>query len=127
MFPTAAFNAQLARNKPRAVPTHEKVVDFFEANPEFELAKHKVVPFLKEAGADAGADPEVVQSVEKLQRVFQLAGDYRKTVGLLDAGFSAAADIVDAGRTHFVADATRVAGMDPKEAEDKHFFRSEQS
>jgi hypothetical protein len=116
-FPTAAFTAQLARRKPRAIPDHDKVVAFLEVHPELELREHKVVPFLKTAGIDpASVAPEVMRSVEKVQRVFQLTGDYRKTEGLLEAGYTSSADIVDAGRTRFVAEAKRAADMSAAEA-----------
>ncbi len=116
-FPTAAFSAQLARRKPRAIPHHDKLVEFLEAHPGLELREHKLIPFLKTAGVDpTSVAPEVMRGVEKLQRVFQLTGDYRKTEGLLEAGYSASADIVDAGRTRFVADAKRSAGMGAAEA-----------
>jgi peptidoglycan hydrolase-like protein with peptidoglycan-binding domain len=119
-FPTAAFSAQLARNRPGVVPRHGGVAAFLDAHPDFELGKHKVAPFLKEKETEEGTngvDPEVVRAVEQVQRVFQLAGDYRKTTGLLEAGYTASADIIDAGKSRFVADATRVAGMTTAEAE----------
>jgi hypothetical protein len=116
-FPTAAFTAQMARRKPRAIPDHDKVVAFLEAHPDLELRKHNVVPFLKTAGVDpASIAPETMRGVEKVQRVFQLTGDYRKTEGLLEAGFTSAADIVAAGRTRFVAEAKRAADMGAAEA-----------
>jgi hypothetical protein len=116
-FPTAAFSAQLARRKPQAVPNHEQVVAFFDAHPGFELGRHKLQPFLKEKGVDPGSiAPEVVADIEKLQRMFRLTGDYRKTEGLITAGFRSSADIVAAGKSRFVAEAKRGAAMDQAEA-----------
>lgn len=116
-FPTAAFSAQLARRKPKAVANHEKVAAFFEAHPDFELGQHKLQPFLKATGVEPKSiAPEVIADVEKLQRMFRLTGDYRKTEGLITAGYRASADIVAAGRSRFVAEAHRSAGMSTAEA-----------
>ncbi|WP_373498723.1 neuraminidase-like domain-containing protein [Desulfococcus sp.] len=116
-FPTAAFSAQLARRKPKAVANHEKVVAFFDAHPDFELGQHKLQPFLKSAGVDLKTvEPEVVADIEKVQRMFRLTGDYRKTEGLIAAGYRASADIVAAGKPRFVAEARRSAGMSTAEA-----------
>jgi peptidoglycan hydrolase-like protein with peptidoglycan-binding domain len=116
-FPTVAFTAQLARRKPRAVAHHEQIVEFLDTHADFELGTQRLAPFLRSAGVDpAAVAPEVRRGVEKLQRVFQLAGDYRKTEGLLEAGYGAAADVVDAGRSRFVADARGFAGMGRAEA-----------
>ncbi|WP_184252084.1 hypothetical protein [Paraburkholderia atlantica] len=116
-FPTAAFSAQLARRKPKAVAKHEKVVAFFDAHPDFELGQHKLQPYLKAAGYDLkSVAPEVVSDIEKLQRMFRLTGDYRKTEGLITSGYNASADIVAAGKSRFVADARRSTSMSAAEA-----------
>lgn len=116
-FPTAAFSAQLARRKPKTVTNPDKLVAFFEAHPDFELGQHKLQPFLRAAGVKPKSiAPEVIADVEKLQRVFRLTGDYRKTEGLIAAGYKASADIVAAGKTRFVAEARRSAGMSTAEA-----------
>jgi hypothetical protein len=116
-FPTAALSAQMARRKPKAVANHEKVVAFFDAHPDFELGQHKLQPFLKAAGVDLkSVAPEVVADIEKVQRMFRLTGDYRKTEGLIAAGYRSSADIVAAGKTRFVAEARRGAGMNTAEA-----------
>lgn len=116
-FPTAAFSAQLARRKPKAVANHKKVVAFFDAHPDFELGEHKLQPFLKTAGVDSkNIAPEVIADVEKLQRMFRLTGDYRKTEELITAGYRSSADIVAAGKSRFVAEARRSAGMSTTEA-----------
>lgn len=116
-FPTAALSAQLSRRKPKAVANHAKVVAFFDAHPDFELGRHKLQPFLKAAGVDLKTvAPEVVADIEKVQRMFRLTGDYRKTEGLLTTGYRASADIVAAGKSRFVAEARRSAGMSTIEA-----------
>jgi peptidoglycan hydrolase-like protein with peptidoglycan-binding domain len=116
-FPTVAFAAQLSRRKPPTIREAGKLAAFLETHPELELREHNLVPFLKKAGVDPkSVAPEIMEGVEMLQRVFQLTGDYRKTEGLLAAGYSAAADIVAAGRLQFVADAKGFAGMGAGEA-----------
>lgn len=116
-FPTTALSAQMARRKPKAVANHDKVVAFFDAHPDFELGQHKLQPFLKAAGVDLkSVAPEVVADIEKVQRMFRLTGDYRKTEGLISAGYRASADIVAAGKTRFVAEARRSTGMSTAEA-----------
>lgn len=118
-YPTAAFSAQLARRKPKAVANPEKVADFFEAHPDFELEQHKLQPFLKAAGVELkDVAPEVIADVEKLQRLFRLTGDYRKTEGLITAGYRSSADIVAAGKNRFVAEARRSTGMSTAKAEE---------
>ncbi|HEU5181573.1 MAG TPA: neuraminidase-like domain-containing protein [Candidatus Polarisedimenticolia bacterium] len=116
-FPTTAFSAQLARRKPKAVSSPEKVVAFFDAHPDFELSRHKLQPFLKSAGVESrNVGTEVIAEVEKLQRIFRLTGDYRKTEGLVTAGYKASADIVAAGKSRFVTEARRSAGMSAADA-----------
>jgi hypothetical protein len=116
-FPTVAFSAQLARRKPKAVANHEQVAAFFDAHPDFELEQHKLQPFLKSAGVELkDVAPEVIPNIEKLQRMFRLTGDYRKTEGLITAGYGASADIVAAGKSRFVAEARRSAGMSAADA-----------
>ena len=116
-FPTAAFSAQLARRKPKAVANPDRVAAFLDAHPDFELSQHKLQPFLKAAGVDPNGVPtEVVREVERLQRIFRLTGDYRKTEGLVAAGYGAAADVVAAGKSRFVAEARRTAGLSRSEA-----------
>ena len=116
-FPTAAFSAQLGRRKPAAIPAHEGVAAFLEAHPSFELQRDKLQPFLKSEGVDpATLAAGTVRDLERVQRVFRLTADYRKTEGLLGAGYGSAADIVAAGRSRFVAEARRSAGMGNAEA-----------
>lgn len=116
-YPTAAFTAQLARRKPKAVAGSSKVVAFLDAHPDFKLEEHKLQPFLRLAGvAPSSVAPQVVAEVEKLQRMFRLTGDYRKTEGLITAGFGSSADIVAAGKSRFVAEARKSAGMGIAEA-----------
>nr|WP_281722005.1 neuraminidase-like domain-containing protein [Nitrosomonas nitrosa] len=116
-FPTAAFSAQLARRKPKAVENHEKIVAFFDAHPDFELGQHKLQPFLRAKGVDLKSiAPEFTANVEKLQRMFRHTKDYRKTEGLITAGYRSSADIVAAGKTRFIAEAHRNAGMSTAEA-----------
>lgn len=117
-YPTAAFSAQLARRRSPAVPNHAELAAFLDRHPGFELRQHKLVPFLKQEGVDpATVPPAVLHGVERLQRVFQLAGNYARTEGLLAAGYGAAADIVAAGRSRFVEDARSHAGMGEAQAQ----------
>ena len=117
-FPTVAFSAQLARRKPTVVSNPERIASLLDEHPDFELGTHRIAPFLKKAGVDVSAiAPETLRGVETLQRLFQLTGDYPKTEGLARAGYTASADIVAAGRTQFVADAQRTAGLSRAEAD----------
>lgn len=116
-YPTTAFAAKLERRKPASVPKHAEVVKFFGTVPQFELRKHRIVPFLKQQGIDPKTvQPDVLASVEKLQRVFHIAGSYDKTEGLLQAGFGAAADIVAAGKSRFLAESKKHAALDETQA-----------
>ena len=117
-FPTAAFSAQLARRQPDEVPQAAAVAELLDAHPDFDLATHRLRPFLRAADDDPQAlDATVLDAAETLQRLFQLTGDYRKSEGLLKAGFRSSADIVAAGRGNFIEAASSQAGMEPSEAE----------
>ncbi|GGC05314.1 neuraminidase-like domain-containing protein [Pseudoduganella buxea] len=116
-YPTAAFAAQLGRRQPAAVPESEGIAALFDRHPDFDLRRHKLRPFLKAAG-DEQVPAAVLDGVERVQRVFQLAGDYRKTEALLAAGYDSAAAIVAAGRGQFVRDARRAAGLGAARAAD---------
>ena len=117
-FPTAAFSAQLARRHPDEVPQAAAVAELLDAHPDFDLATHRLRPFLRAADEDPQAlDATVLDAAETLQRLFQLTGDYRKSEGLLKAGFRSSADIVAAGRGNFIEAASSQAGMEPSEAE----------
>ncbi len=116
-FPAVAIAARLGRQKTSALPEHKKLAAFLDAHPNFDLRRHRLVPFLNKAGVDPAAmDPAVMLGAEKLQRMYQLTGDYAKTQALIEAGYSASADIVDAGRSQFVRDA-RKSGMREDEAD----------
>lgn len=117
-YPTAAFSAQLARRQPEEVPQAAAVAELLNAHPDFDLATHRLRPFLRAADEDPQAvDATVLEAAETLQRLFQLTGDYRKSEGLLKAGFRSSADIVAAGRSNFIEAASSQAGMEPSEAE----------
>src|SRR5450830_458972 len=115
-YPTAAFAAQLARRQPAAVPESAGIAALLDRHPDFDLRRHKLRPFLKAAG-DAQVPAEVLDGVERVQRVFQLTGDYRRTEALLAAGYDSAAAIVAAGRGQFVRDA-RAGGIGAARAAD---------
>jgi hypothetical protein len=117
-FPTAAFSAQLARRQPEEVPQAAAVAALLDAHPDFDLSTHRLRPFLRAADEDPQAlDATVLEAAETLQRLFQLTGSYRKSEGLLKAGFRSSADIVAAGRSNFIEAASSQAGMEPSEAE----------
>lgn len=117
-FPTAAFSAQLARRQPEEVPQATAVAALLDAHPDFDLSTHRLRPFLRAADEDPQAlDATVLDAAETLQRLFQLTGNYRKSEGLLKAGFRSSADIVAAGRSNFIEAASSQAGMEPSEAE----------
>jgi peptidoglycan hydrolase-like protein with peptidoglycan-binding domain len=116
-FPTAAFSAHLGRRKPSKVKNATKIASLLDEHPNFDLGKHRLLPFLKDAGVDVKTmAPDTVRGLEKLQRIFHLTGDYRQTEALVEAGYTAAADVVAAGRTQFVAEARR-AGLSGAEAD----------
>ncbi|MFM7550878.1 MAG: hypothetical protein ACKO8I_18855, partial [Cyanobacteriota bacterium] len=85
-YPTAAFSAQLARRQPEEVPQAAAVAELLNAHPDFDLATHRLRPFLRAADEDPHAvDATVLEAAETLQRLFQLTGDYRKSEVLLKA------------------------------------------
>jgi hypothetical protein len=117
-FPTAAFSAQLARRQPPELPQAAAVAELLDAHPDLDLSSHRLRPFLLAADVDPQTvDADVLDAAETLQRLFQLTGSYRKSEGLLKAGFRSSADIVAAGRGNFIAAAGSHAAMEPSEAE----------
>jgi hypothetical protein len=117
-FPTAAFAAQLARRQPPELPQAAAVAELLDAHPDLDLSSHRLRPFLRAADVDPQTvEADVLEAAETLQRLFQLTGNYRKSEGLLKAGFRSSADIVAAGRGNFIEAAGSHAAMDPSEAE----------
>ena len=117
-FPTAAFSAQLARRQPQELPQAAAVAALFNAHPNFDLSTQRLRPFLRAADVDPQTvDADVLEAAETLQRLFQLTDDYRKSEGLLKAGFRSSADIVAAGRGNFIEAAGNQAALEPREAE----------
>ena len=117
-FPTAAFSAQLARRQPPELPQAAAVAELLNAYPAFDMSSQRLRPFLRQAQVDpSSVDAEVVDAAETLQRLFQLTGNYRKSEGLLKAGFRSSADIVAAGRGNFIEAAGSYAAMESSEAD----------
>lgn len=117
-FPTAAFSAQLARRQPPELPQAAAVAELLDAHPDLDLSSHRLRPFLRAADVDPQTvEADVLEAAETLQRLFQLTGNYRKSEGLLKAGFRSAADIMAAGRGNFIEAAGSHAAMEPSEAE----------
>lgn len=98
-FPTPVLATRLAGRlgKRKDFPT-ESVLGFLNANPEFDLRKRHVEPFLIDSGSQ---DDQLREGLLRLQRVHTLAGDARETTVLLEAGFGSATQVVQDGMPAF--------------------------
>lgn len=97
-FPTAAFGAQLERDKSALASQRDALLGLLSEHPDFDLAAGNVDLLLKKSPAHAKAK----QALKATQRVFKVAPTFRQSRALLDAGVRSAADIYALGQTRFV-------------------------
>ena len=113
-FPTQMLSKQLERrlSESERFPTG-KVVEFLNANPDFDVRTQHVEPYLHET--DNRNDP-LREGLLQLQRVHALTENAHETGVLLDAGFGSAAQIINMGMPIF---ALKVADrLSPERAEE---------
>ena len=104
-FPTAVIAHKLENDE---LPHWEDLLQFFAANPDFELASMPVQRYLNKNPQTALAgisDREgVTQQLQSMERVFKLTPDYAEMRVLLQDGVDSAHRIVGIGKENFVAD-----------------------
>ena len=115
-FPTAAFAAQLAREKSPALKHHKEINAFLSRHEDFDFLRHNFSTFLKDKQLTEKQDPAVKEELKSVQRVFRLVPHYGKTMGLRKLGIHSSSAIAAAGETRFVREIAPKAGMTAKEA-----------
>jgi len=119
-YPTAAFGAQLGRDKKNAHPQRQALAAFIDRNPEFDLAATPVERYFKEKPALLAKQPDpqaFKEHVKAVQRVFKLAPKYSQAQSLLDDGIRSAAQVLQLGPTQFVQKYTARGVFTKKQAQ----------
>ena len=99
-FPTQILGKQLQKKlgESESFPTG-KVVDFLKANPDFDLRKRHVEPYLNELD---NRDDSLREGLLRLGRIHALTANARETMALHDAGFGSSTHIVSEGKPAFM-------------------------
>ena len=99
-FPTQMLGKQLQKKlgESESFPTG-KVVDFLKANPDFDLRKRHVEPYLNELD---NRDDSLREGLLRLGRIHALTANARETMALHDAGFGSSTHIVSEGKPAFM-------------------------
>lgn len=113
-FPTAAFAAQLEREKKPVLKNQDKIVAFLNRNEDFDLAKNNIALFLKASGEDKAIGEEL----KSVQRVFKLVPHYGKALALRNQKIDSSYKIAAVGQKRFVKEVAPKAGLSEKEARD---------
>ncbi len=120
-FPTAAFTAQLGREKKTLYKNQEAIKDFLTKHDDFDLQKNNIDLFLKEKNRTVPHDEAMRDELKSIQRVFKLVPHYSKTNALLMQNIRSAQSIFACGETRFVKEIAPKAGIKTKEA--REIFR----
>lgn len=117
-FPTAAFSAQLAREKKKNIilKNHKKIVEFLNRYQDFDLQHSNIDLYLKKKRLTARKNEAMRDELKTVQRIFKLVPHYGKTNGLLKQNIHSALSIAAIGETRFVKEIAPQAGINTKEA-----------
>ena len=116
LYPTAAFTAQLKREKKTVMPNQKKLVAFLEKYDDFDLTKHNIELFLKENKITDKDSQDIKEELKSIQRVFKLVPHYGKTNALRDSNIDSSQKIVATGKSRFLNEVAPTAGIDTTEA-----------
>ena len=115
-YPTAAFAAQLAREKRPVLKKHKEITAFLSEYEDFDLLRHNVSIYLKNKELTRKEHQAITEELKSVQRVFKLVPHYGKTMGLRKLGIHSSHAIAAAGESRFVREIAPKAGMTAKEA-----------
>jgi hypothetical protein len=115
-YPTAAFTAQLAREKKPVLKNHDAIVSFLTNHEGFDLAKHNIDNFIKENKVPVKESAAIKEELKSVQRVFKLVPQYNTTRALLNENIHSAQSIVSVGATRFVNEIAPKTGIEPTQA-----------
>ncbi len=116
-FPSAAFAAQLTREKKTILKNQEAINNFFKAYDDFDLKDSNIDVFLKQKNIANQANEAMRAELKAVQRVFKLVPNYSKTNALMQRGITSAHSIVSAGKSQFVNQIAPAANMSATEAQ----------
>lgn len=116
-YPTAAFSAQLGREKKSVYKNQKAMADFLTKHEDFDLQSHNVDLFLKEKQLTSKTDPSMQEELKTVQRVFKLVPHYGKTNALLEKNIRSAYSITALGKTRFLKEIAPQAGIKVREAQ----------
>ncbi|TAK64589.1 MAG: hypothetical protein EPO24_03185, partial [Bacteroidetes bacterium] len=117
-FPTAAFTAQLEREKNPVLINQDKIIAFLNKHEEFDLMKNNIDAYLKEKEISEKNRIAIGEELKSVQRIFKLIPHYQKTLALRKEKIHSAYSIVAIGETRFVKDVAPRAGLSEREATD---------
>jgi hypothetical protein len=115
-FPSAAFSAQLEREKKPVLENQDAIVNFLKKNKDFDLQSSSIDLFLKEKNLNGNKNDAMRNELKSVQRVFKLVPHYGKTNALLQKNIHSAQSIAAAGETRFVEEIAPEAGIKAIEA-----------
>ena len=104
-FPTSAFTARLKKDGSSNIEQREKLAEYLEGQPEFDLLHTRIGQFIKSnppkqiSQADTN---NLVTELKKIQRLFKLGPDYETVKLLLSRGIHSASQIRRMGKDQFL-------------------------
>ena len=103
-FPTTALASRLKQNTSSQTSEQNKLINFFDANPDFDLQNHRIENYLADNAKDISDEdkPAVAGQLRRLQRVFKLAPTYEASQALLDKGIHSSAQVYAMGKDRFM-------------------------
>ncbi len=103
-FPTTALASRLKQNANTQTGGQNKLVNFFDANPDFDLQNHRIENYLSGDAKNISDEdkPVIAGQLRRLQRVFKLAPTYEASQALLDKGIHSSAQVYAMGKDRFM-------------------------
>jgi hypothetical protein len=103
-FPTTAFASRLKQDESVKSDQQNKLVNFFDAHPDFDLQNHRIESFLSNNAKNMSEEdrPVIAGQLRRLQRVFKLAPTYEASKALLDKGIHSSAQVYAMGKDRFM-------------------------
>ncbi len=117
-FPSAAFAAQLEREKKPGLERHDEIKAFMHQYEDFDLGSTNVDLFMKKKKSAGEEHDPMRAELKKVQRVFRLVPHYGKTNALLAQDIHSAQSITATGKTRFLKEVAPKAGLSPTEAKE---------
>ncbi len=116
-FPTTAFASRLKQDENSTIGQRNKLTDFFDAHPDFDLQNHRIENFLAENSKTIPDKdkPAVSAQLRRLQRVFKLAPTYEASHALMSKDIHSSQQVYEMGKDRFMQ--TFAPQLGKKEAE----------